>query len=47
MFVIQSYMFRFNEPSSGIFLVALRPNVGYSLLILEVYRSHTMTRYSR
>ena len=27
--------------------VALRPNVGYGLLILEVYRSHAMTHHSR
>ena len=29
------------------FFVALRPNVGHGLLILEVSRSHTMTHHSR
>jgi len=28
-------------------LLALQPNAGYGLLILEVSRSHTTTRYSR
>jgi len=27
--------------------VALRPNAGHDLLILEVYRSHTTTHTSR
>ena len=30
-----------------LFPVALRPNAGHSLLILEVPRSHTTTHYSR
>ena len=29
------------------FFVALRPNAGHDLLILEVSRSHTMTHHSR
>jgi len=29
------------------FAVALRPNAGHDLLILEVSRSHTTTRHSR
>jgi hypothetical protein len=29
------------------FAVALRPNAGHGLLILEVSRSHTMTHHSR
>jgi len=29
------------------FIVALRPNAGHGLLILEVSRSHTTTHYSR
>jgi hypothetical protein len=30
-----------------VFSVALRPNVGHSLLLLEVSRSHTTTHHSR
>ena len=29
------------------FVVALRPNAGHGLLILEVSRSHTMMHHSR
>ena len=32
---------------SFFFSVALRPNTGHGLLILEVSRSHTTTHYSR
>ena len=31
----------------GFFSVALRPNAGHGLLILEVSRSHTTTQHSR
>ena len=34
-------------PSVSLFLVALRPNAGHGLLILEVSRSHTTTHHSR
>jgi len=30
-----------------LFSVALRPNAGHGLLMLEVSRSHTMTHHSR
>jgi len=33
--------------TSFFFPVALRPNAGHGLLILEVSRLHTMTRHSR
>ena len=33
--------------NNAIFLVALRPNAGHRLLILEVSRSHTTTQHSR
>jgi hypothetical protein len=33
--------------SQSIFFMALRPNAGHGLLILEVSRSHTTTRHSR
>ena len=36
-----------NSLTIFIFPVALRPNTGYGLLILEVSRSYTMTHHSR
>jgi hypothetical protein len=37
------------RPACGLrfFFVALRPNAGHGLLILEVSRSHTTTQHSR
>jgi len=40
--LLSSYIYIF-----FIFAVALRPNAGHDLLILEVSRSHTMTHHSR
>jgi len=34
-------------PGRIFFLVALRPNAGHGLLILEISRPHTMTHHSR
>ena len=36
-----------NHRSFFLFLVALQPNAGHGLLILEVSRSHTATHHSR
>jgi hypothetical protein len=36
-----------SSSSSIFFSVALRPNAGHGLLILEVSRSHTTTHYNR
>jgi len=33
--------------TTTIFPMALRPNAGHGLLILEVYRSHTTTHHRR
>jgi hypothetical protein len=42
---IISLIFQIN--AHFLFPVALRPNAGHGLLILEVYRSHTTTHHSR
>ena len=44
-----TYLFTYTFFTALVFFppVALRPNVGYGLLILEVSRSHTMTYHSR
>ena len=46
---VQTYSSRaiFNEIGVLLFAVALRPNAGQGLLILDVSRSHTTTQHSR